>query len=97
MTLHTLNRTPSQSALLADCLSATSSGDALLLLEDGVYCALSSQQSPLQLPEGVRCYALSADVAARGLTACLNLNVTLVDDAGFVKLCCDHDKVLSWF
>jgi tRNA 2-thiouridine synthesizing protein B len=97
MTLHTLNRAPSQSALLTDCLNATSNGDALLLLEDGVYCALDNDHSLLQLPEGVRCYVLAADVAARGLGARLKPDITLIDDAGFVQLCCDHDKVLSWF
>lgn len=93
MTLHTLNRPPSNQALLTDCVAALSPDDALLLLEDGVYCALAE----LKLPASVRCYALSADVRARGLADRLGADVEVVDDAGFVRLCCEHDKVLSWF
>jgi tRNA 2-thiouridine synthesizing protein B len=97
MTLHTLNRAPSHAALLTDCLNACHRGDALLLLEDGVYCALNSLETPLQLPDDVSCFALEADVAARGLSGRLLANVTLVDDAGFVQLCCDHARSISWF
>ncbi len=95
MTLHTLNRPPSNTALLTDCLNACSSGDCLLLIEDGVYCALAQQ--PLELPEGVTACVLAADVAARGLQSRLHDSIRQVDDAGFVKLCCEHPRVISWY
>jgi len=95
MTLHTLNRPPSDDALLRDCLAALVADDTLLLLEDGVYCGLPGRTPAL--PQGVRCVALAADVEARGLTRRLDPAVEVVDDAGFVSLCCDHDRVLSWF
>lgn len=95
MTLHTLNRPPSNAALLADCLRACSSGDTLLLIEDGVYCAQASL--PLQLPAGVTACVLAADIAARGLNNRLAPGIKQVDDAGFVQLCCDHARVISWY
>jgi tRNA 2-thiouridine synthesizing protein B len=95
MTLHTLNRSPSNTALLADCLRACSSGDTLLLIEDGVYCAQAGQ--PLHLPAGVTACVLAADVAARGLGSRLDASIRQVDDAGFVQLCCDHARVISWY
>ncbi|MFC6673089.1 sulfurtransferase complex subunit TusB [Marinobacterium aestuariivivens] len=95
MTLHTLNRAASNQALIDDCLAALVDGDALLLLEDGVYCALEAR--PLPLPTGVRCYALAADVSARGLDGRLASAIEVIDDADFVRLCCEHERVLSWF
>ncbi|UTW13498.1 sulfurtransferase complex subunit TusB [Marinobacterium rhizophilum] len=95
MTLHTLNRPPSNTALLADCLRACSSGDCLLLIEDGVYCALADLK--LQLPDGVTACALAADVAARGLQSRLHDSIRQLDDADFVQLCCDHPRVISWY
>lgn len=95
MTLHTLNRPPSDDALLKDCVSALVADDTLLLIEDGVYCALAAR--PLAVPQGVRCVALAADVDARGLAQRLAPDVEVIDDAGFVELCCQHDRVLSWF
>ncbi|ANG62681.1 hypothetical protein A8C75_09420 [Marinobacterium aestuarii] len=95
MTLHTLNRAPSNAALLADCLRACSSGDTLLLIEDGAYCALAGQ--PIAWPIGVTVCALAADVAARGLDNRLASSIEQVDDAGFVQLCCEHARVISWY
>ncbi|GGO77108.1 hypothetical protein GCM10011348_05930 [Marinobacterium nitratireducens] len=93
MTLHTLNRPPSDRALLDDCIAALVADDTLLLLEDGVYCALAG----LELPAGVRCVALAADVAARGIGDRLATGIEVVDDIGFVELCCHHSRVASWF
>ncbi len=95
MTLHTLNRAPSNAALLADCLRACSSGDTLLLIEDGVYCAQTEQ--PLSWPADITVCALAADVAARGLNNRLSSNIKQVDDTGFVQLCCEHARVISWY
>jgi tRNA 2-thiouridine synthesizing protein B len=95
MTLHTLNRAPSNTALLTDCLRACSSGDTLLLIEDGVYCALTEQ--PIAWPAGVNVCALAADITARGLDNRLASSISQVDDADFVQLCCEHARVISWY
>ncbi len=98
MALHILNRPPADRQCLASCLDALSSHDALLLIEDGVYHCLQGHADNFDaLPEGVSLYALGPDVEARGLGKILNSAFSLVDDAGFVQLCCDQDKVVSWF
>lgn len=92
-TLHTLNRGPSHASCLADCLSTMANDDTLLLIEDGVYWALPSHISVLNDVSHIR--ALKADVLARGLHQLSGTE--LVDDDGFVGLCTQHDRVVSWF
>ncbi|XOV88565.1 MAG: sulfurtransferase complex subunit TusB [Pseudomonadota bacterium] len=93
--LHTVNKSPGMSGALAACLRFRLPGDALLLLEDGVYAALDTPDSCLRdYPDTV--YALSADVIARGLNAGLLPGVSLVDYPGFVTLCTQYDSVKNW-
>lgn len=89
MTLHLVNKPPSHSGL-ASCLGAVRAGDAVLLLEGGVYCGA------IDLPENVSIYALRADVRARGLGERLPARVTVIDDAGFVTLACEHNPIVTW-
>jgi len=92
-TLHTLNRGPSHANCLSDCLSSMADGDTLLLIEDGVYWILPIYISALKNASHIR--ALKADVEARGLQQLTGFG--LVDDDGFVTLCTEHDRVVSWF
>lgn len=91
-TLHTVNKTAANNALEA-CLRVISSGDCVLLIEDGVYqaaeLALHPQASDLQL------YALAGDVAARGIK--LPEAITPIDYAQFVDLVCQQQRSVSWF
>lgn len=97
MTLHTLNKTPHESNALQDCLAALSDGDALLLIENGVYCAMPAHAELFtRLPGGVQCYLLQADVQARGLND-LNPEFRGIDYDDFVTLSCRYEKVVSWF
>ena len=41
--------------------------------------------------------ALREDMLARGILARAADTVELIDTARFVKLCCEHDKIVSWF
>ena len=98
MTLHTVNKSPFGSSALSNCLRTVSQGDALLLIEDGVYGADSHQQDCWgPAPEGVQLFALKADVEARGLTGRVSDKVTLIDDGQFVDLVVDCDKSQSWY
>lgn len=98
MALHTLNRPPGDLLCFERCLQALDSGDALLLIEDGVYAALDAHnQRFMTLPPDVTLYALQPDLSARGLTCGLNSAIRALDDAGFVALACAQDKVISWF
>lgn len=97
MTLHTLNKSATENNALSDCLAALSDGDALLLIENGVYCAMPAQAERFTcLPGGVQCYLLQADAEARGLTD-LNPEFRPVSYDDFVTLSCRYDKVVSWF
>jgi len=97
MTLHLINKTPSESSALHDCLFAISNGDALLLIENGVYGALPGYAELFtRLPGAVQCYLLENDAEARGLKD-LNQDFRAVSYDGFVELSCRYDKVVSWF
>lgn len=100
--LHTLNSSSrEQRALFDRMIRLASPGDSLLLLENGCYCL--TDQNALQSIHalGLSLYALDCDAETRGLKTCPALPATLscqyIDDAGFVQLCCRHDKVVSWF
>jgi sulfur relay protein TusB/DsrH len=67
------------------------SSDALLLSGDAVYAALSQ---PEALPAD--CHALVTDVEARGLRAQWPAGIALVDHGGYVDLCVQYTRSLSW-
>ena len=89
--LHTLNNR----SLLSLCLRSVENGDSLLLIENGVYGAI--QPHVAEIPAGVAVYALQNDLDARGLSTRTAENVEVITDTGFVRLCCEHDKVINWF
>ena len=93
--LHLLNKSPS-SGLFDNLRKALSPGDGLLLLEDGVYF-LSQPEKLANLPADLSLHFLAEDLQARGLTASLPANATIVDYDGFVALCASHAKTASWF
>ncbi len=107
MILHTVNKSPYSSQCLSDCLPRVAPGDAVLLIEDGVYginCAVSLSMTPvnetiLRLRETqVRFYVLREDIKARGLDDHLKGSLFKpVDYEGFVDLVGNADKVLSWY
>lgn len=68
-----------------------SQADALLLTGDAVYAALSARR---ELPSA--CQALEADVRARGLLPEWPAEIALIDHGGFVDLCVQYEKSLSW-
>ncbi|WP_299203395.1 sulfurtransferase complex subunit TusB [uncultured Amphritea sp.] len=97
MTLHLINKTPSESSALRDSLSAVSNGDALLLIENGVYAAMPAYAELFtRLPGSVQCYLLEDDAIARGLKD-LNQDFRAIGYDGFVELSCRYGKVVSWF
>ena len=99
MILHTVNKSPFSHSTLADCVALCGDADSVLLLEDGVYGAQRASEIINQSPtgNGVRFFALAADVEARGLRTKLHPEVTLVDDREFVALSISHNSVQSWF
>ena len=93
-TLHLVNKAASHDAL-SRCLSVASAGDEVLLIEDGVYCALSATLTRF-VTGHVRMRALRVDVDARGLRGKLSDGVLLTEDAEFVELVVRHQPIVSW-
>lgn len=97
--LHILNKSPFSSTLLQQCLDRCHTTDAaIILLEDGVYCALANHQYAEKLRQVQHCYAIKNDVLARGLEAdALLPHITLVDYEQFVALTIDYRLNQSWY
>lgn len=89
-TLHILSRLH-DGHLPAALRRSLGSDDGLLLSGDAVYAALSAQE---ELPEA--CHALESAVRARGLLSRWPQNIPLIDHGGFVDLCVQYQKSLSW-
>ncbi len=89
--LHTVN----SSEHLSDCLRFLKGGDALLLIEDGVYCLTNTALN--NLPSSVAVYALLDDTNARGLSQQAENHSKIISYNEFVQLCCDHQRIINWF
>lgn len=97
-TLHTLNASAREHpALLQRLLRCASSGDGLLLIENGVYNLTDNDYLTAISQAGLTLHCLQADLLARGLSHYPDSRATVIDDSGFVQLTCSHHKVVSWF
>jgi len=97
--LHIVNKSPFQTRTLDTCLRMAKPGNALLLIEDGIYAATvgsATEERVRQACATLKVYALQPDMDARGVTAKLIDGVTLVDYAGFVDLTVEHSTSHSW-
>jgi tRNA 2-thiouridine synthesizing protein B len=98
--LHTVNKSPFERNSLDSCLKFASSGDPVLLLEDGVYAVLRGTSAEGRIKaalENQSIYVLGPDLKARGFAeARIVEGVKVVDYAGFVDLAAEHDKVQAW-
>ena len=95
--LHTVNQSPFASPVLENCLRIYRPGDALLLLEDGVYGALQNQPLATAVSE-LNCYVLQQDLNARGLSELpLIEKIKQIGYKGFVQLSIEHASVQSWY
>ena len=103
MTLHTVNKSPFTSSLFQECLDVIGSQHSVLLIEDGVYGALSSNPLADRVIECAhstsnRFYALQDDLTARGLGVdTLLAEVTPISYQEFVQLTIQHHRIQSWF
>lgn len=99
-TLHTVNKSPFEKTSLDACLGHASAGAAVLLIEDGVYAALTRTSVEGRVKgalDNVKVYALGPDLQARGLSEERVIpGISVVDYAGFVDLAVEHDKVQAW-
>lgn len=99
-TLHTVNKSPFATQSLLSCINHCKDGDAILMIEDGVYGALDgSGMSDFvrQAAKKVSLYVIGADADARGLEASKLLSeVKSVGYDGFVDLVTEHDRTQAW-
>ncbi|PCH68053.1 MAG: sulfurtransferase complex subunit TusB [Rhodobacteraceae bacterium] len=99
-TLHTVNKSPFATGALVSCLDHCKDGDAILMIEDGVYGGLTGTTVADRVQQkagSVAIFVLSPDADARGLaTDRLLAGVNGVDYDGFVDLVADHDRTQAW-
>jgi tRNA 2-thiouridine synthesizing protein B len=100
-TLHTVNKSSFTHTTLLSCLQICDDNDDILLLEDGVFGAITSSpyaellsSTPLR---GVKIFAISNDIKARGLQEKLHVNIIITDYNGFVELSIKHQRIQSWY
>ena len=97
--LHIVNKSPFQTSTLVTCLRMAQPGNALLLIEDGIYAATVGSATEERIRAccaTLKVYALQPDMDARGVTAKVIDGVTLVDYGGFVDLTLEHSTSHSW-
>lgn len=90
--LHTVNKSPFQSASLENCIRFMRPGDVMLLIEDGVLGAQAGTiKSPVleEILQKHPVYALSADLQARAIHD-LVPGIRITDYEGFVDLVVEH-------
>lgn len=99
-TLHTVNKSPFSNVALESCLGHAKDGDAILMIEDGVYgAAKGTKLADVVAAKGgsVSLYVLQGDADARGIVAGRMIEgVNSVDYAGFVGLAAEHDRAQAW-
>lgn len=100
-TLHTINKSSFSFNTLASCIRVCGHEDGILLLEDGVFGAITgapcAEELQQLITQGVKVYALSDDIKARGLSEKIQHNIALTDYNGFVQLSITHRCVQSWY
>lgn len=98
--LHTVNKSPFQHGALSGALKHAQKGDAILLMEDGVYGALKGTIASGDIwarRVDLRFYVLAPDLAARGLAKGQLIDgLNLIDYAGFVDLVTAHKASQAW-
>ncbi|MEO8081579.1 MAG: sulfurtransferase complex subunit TusB [Caldimonas sp.] len=97
--LHIVNKSHSQTRMLESCLRLARDGQALLLIEDGVYAATRAGASSAGLAEAtsrLKVYALQPDLEARGMAGSVIEGITTVGYDGFVDLVAEHPTCQSW-
>ena len=96
MILHTLNASPS-SAAFDDCVGVIRSGDAVVLMGDGVYVALAGTNAWCEMQaRGAEVYLLNCDALAAGITEFAG-GATFIDMDGFVALTERYPRQQAWY
>lgn len=99
-TLHTVNKSPFMTQTLLSCINHAKDGDAILMIEDGVYGGMAGtglSDAVAARAGAVNICVLSEDLSARGLAAeRLIEGVNAVGYDGFVDLVTETDRTQNW-
>lgn len=98
--LHTVNKSTYERDTLEACVRLAAKGGSVLLIEDGVYSAMSggNKSSVIESAKGdLNFYVLGPDIKARGLSEDRLIDgIKVVDYKGFVELTVANDTVSAW-
>jgi len=97
--LHTVNKSTYERDTLEACVRLAAKGGSVLLIEDGVYSAMSGgkKSSVIENASDLSFYVLGPDIKARGLSEDRLIDgVKVVDYKGFVELSVSNDSVTAW-
>lgn len=97
--LHIINKSPFHTSTLQSALKIAQPGDAVILIEDGVYAATKGSAVEALVSDAagtVKFHVLKPDADARGLGDRLLQGVAPVDYGGFVDLVAEHRTSHSW-
>ena len=98
--LHTVNKSPYQSDALTTCFGLAQPGSAVLLIEDGIYGAMTNTKFSAAVVIAQQCcaiYVLEPDLQARGFnTDCIMNAIQAIDYDGFVSLVEANSVVQAW-
>jgi len=98
--LHTVNKSTYERDTLEACVRLAAKGGSVLLIEDGVYSAMSGgkKSSVIENAKGdLSFYVLGPDIKARGLSEDRLIDgIKVVDYKGFVELTVANDTVSAW-
>ncbi|HIG13690.1 MAG TPA: sulfurtransferase complex subunit TusB, partial [Gammaproteobacteria bacterium] len=85
--LHTVNKSPYQSDALTTCFGLAQPGSAVLLIEDGIYGAMTNTKFSAAVVIAQQCcaiYVLEPDLQARGIDSDRIMNaIQTIDYDGF--------------
>lgn len=98
--LHIVNKSPFEKSSLGSCLMHVKEGAAILLIEDGIYAALSGTAIMDRMKAAIKkceVYVLESDIKARGMDIAKVINgIKIVGYDDFVDLAVTHDSIHSW-
>ena len=96
--LHIVNQSPFSSTLLKQCMDRFNNDDGLILLEDGVYGAMSQHPYAQNVRNIKRCYAIKNDLLARGISLDdISDSIQVIDYDEFVQLTIAFPLSHSWY
>ncbi|NOX92779.1 MAG: sulfurtransferase complex subunit TusB [Gammaproteobacteria bacterium] len=98
--LHTVNKSPLERNALESAITHAVKGNALLMIEDGVYGAMQGTHKSAMVSEAmsdISFYVMGPDLKARGIDETRIIEgIKIVDYSGFVALVAEHDTTQSW-